>query len=222
MEKQFQPGRFATVLSDRFAALEPERQDLFKSTLSRFNRIYAFITQVCRLFDKGIHKFSVYAKFLAMQLPKGGENKVDVDDKVFLEYYRLEKDFEGGITLESTPEGFRPITGEAGRKEKKRDPLTVIIDKINEKYGTNFTEMDKVLLQMENDYAAQDKWHSYAKNNDRNTFMLLFEKDFPNMAAARYEQNEDFFVKLFSEPDMMQQVMKTMGPILYERLRNAT
>ena len=22
--------------------------------------------------------------------------------------------------------------------------------------------MDKVLLQMENDYAAQDKWHSYA------------------------------------------------------------
>ena len=60
------------------------------------------------------------------------------------------------------------------------------------------------------------------KNNDRNTFMLLFEKDFPNMAAARYEQNEDFFVKLFSEPDMMQQVMKTMGPILYERLRNAT
>ena len=99
--------------------------------------------------------------------------------KVFLEYYRLEKDFEGGITLESTPEGFRPITGEAGRKEKKRDPLTVIIDKINEKYGTNFTEMDKVLLQMENDYAAQDRWHSYAKSNDRNTFMLLFEKDFP-------------------------------------------
>ncbi len=218
-------GRLQGVLRpalDRFAALEPERQDLFKSTLSRFNRIYAFITQVCRLFDKEIHKFSVYAKFLAMQLPKGGENKVDVDDKVFLEYYRLEKDFEGGITLESTPEGFRPITGEAGRKEKKRDPLTVIIDKINEKYGTNFTEMDKVLLQMENDYAAQDRWHSYAKNNDRNTFMLLFEKDFPNMAAARYEQNEDFFVKLFSEPDMMQQVMKTMGPILYERLRNAT
>ena len=205
---------------DRFAALEPERQDLFKSTLSRFNRIYAFITQVCRLFDKEIHKFSVYAKFLAMQLPKGGENKVDVDDKVFLEYYRLEKDFEGGITLESTPEGFRPITGEAGRKEKKRDPLTVIIDKINEKYGTNFTEMDKVLLQMENDYAAQDKWNSYAKNNDRNTFMLLFEKDFPNMAAARYEQNEDFFVKMFSDPDMMRQVMETVGTVLYERLRS--
>ena len=104
---------------DRFEALEPERQDLFKSTLARFNRIYAFITQVCRLFDKEIHKFSVYAKFLYTMLPKGGQDKVYVDDKVLLEYYRLEKDFEGSIHLESTPEGFRPITGEAGRKEKE-------------------------------------------------------------------------------------------------------
>ena len=205
---------------DRFEALETEKQELFKSTLARFNRIYAFITQVCRLFDKEIHKFSVYAKFLYTMLPKGGRDKVYVDDKVLLEYYRLEKDFEGGIQLESTPEGFRPITGEAGRREKQRDPLTVIIDKINEKYGTNFTEMDKVLLQMENDYAAQDKWHSYAQNNDRKTFMLLFEKDFPNMAAARYEQNDSFFVKLFSDPDMMRQVMETVGAVLYERLRN--
>ena len=204
---------------DRFEALEEEKQELFKSTLARFNRIYAFITQVCRLFDKEIHKFSVYAKFLYTMLPKGGRDKVYVDDKVLLEYYRLEKDFEGGIQLESTPDGFRPITGEAGRREKQRDPLTVIIDKINEKYGTNFTEMDKVLLQMENDYAAQDKWHSYAQNNDRKTFMLLFEKDFPNMAAARYEQNDSFFVKLFSDPDMMRQVMETVGAVLYERLK---
>ena len=215
-------GRLESTLRpalDRFSALEEEKQDLFKSTLARFNRIYAFITQVCRLFDRDIHKFSVYAKFLASLLPKGGHEPVQVDDKVLLEYYRLEKDFEGAIELTSTEEGFRPITGEAGRKEQKRDPLTVIIEKINEQYGTSFTELDKVLLQLENDYAAQDKWHSYAQNNDRKTFMLLFEKDFPNMAAARYEQNEGFFVKMFSEPDMMRQVMETVGAVLYERLR---
>ena len=204
---------------DRYIALSDEKKDLFKSTLARFNRIYAFITQVCRLFDKPLHKFSVYAKFLAMQLPKDDIEKVDVDDKVLLEYYRLEKSFDGAIELESTEEGFMPITGEAGRREKKKDPLTILIDKINKRYGTNFTEMDKVLVQMENDYAAQDKWQSYAKNNDRKTFMLLFEKDFPNMAAQRYEQNDDFFVRMFSDPDMMRQVMETVGSVLYERLR---
>ena len=204
---------------DRYYELEPERQDMFKSTLQRFNRIYSFVTQVCRLFDKEIHKFSVYARFLSMQLPKGHGEHVDVDDKVLLEYYRLEKDFDGAIELESAEGGFVPITGEAGRREQKKDPLTVLIDKINERYGTNFTEMDKVLVQMENDYAAQSKWQSYARNNDRKTFMLLFEKDFPNMAAQRYEQNDDFFVRLFSDPELMKQVMETVGSVLYQRLR---
>ncbi len=213
LQSQIQPAL------DRFKVLPAEKRDLFKSTLARFNRIYAFVTQVCRLFDKDIHKFSVYAKFLYMQLPKGGDEIVNVDDKVLLEYYRLEKDFEGSIELEPTEGGFKPITGEAGRREKKKDPLTIIIDKINEKYGTTFTEMDKVLLQIENDYAAQDKWKSYAHNNDFQTFMLLFARDFPETAASRYEQNESFFVKMFSDPEMMQQVMDTIGGVLYERLR---
>lgn len=204
---------------DRFDVLEPEKKDMFKSTLSRFNRIYSFITQVCRLFDKDIHKFSIYAKFLSIMLPKGGSEKVYIDDKVLLEYYKLEKDFDGSIQLEPTSEGFTPITGEAGRREKQKDPLTIIIDKINEKYGTSFTEMDKVLLQIENDYAVQDKWKSYAQNNDFKTFMLLFAKDFPEMAAARYEQNEDFFIKMFSDPVMMQQVMESIGNVVYERLK---
>lgn len=153
-----------------------------------------------------------------MQLPKGKGPVINLDDKVLLEYYRLEKSFDGAIKLTPTEEGFKPITGEAGRKEKKKDPLIVIIDKINKKYGTYFTEMDKVLLQIENDYAIQDKLQSYARNNDYKTFKLLFDKDFPEMAANRYEQNEEFFVKLFSEPDMMSQIMDTLGYVLYERL----
>ena len=204
---------------DRYEALQEDQRDLFKSTISRFNRIYAFITQVCRLFDKDIHKFSVYAKFLTTMLPKGDREKVYVDDKVLLEYYRLEKDFEGNINLEGTEEGFHSITGEAGRREKKKDSLTALIEKINEKYGTNFTEIDKVLLQLENDYAAEEKWQGYAKSNDSKTFMLLFEKDFPKMAAMRYEQNDDFFKQMFSDPDMMHQVMESMGTVLYKRLK---
>lgn len=219
-------GKLTSALKpakDRFEALEQERQGIFKSTLARFNRIYAFITQVCRLFDKDIHKFSVYAKMLYAYLPKGepGE-RINIDDKVLLEYYRLEKDFEGSIELEPTDEGYIPISGEAGHREPKKDPLTVIIDKINDKYGTQFTEMDKVLVQMENDYAAQDKWQSYAQNNDRKTFMLLFKKDFPNVAAKRYEMNEEFFVKMFSDPEMMSMVMDSVGGVLYERLKKKT
>lgn len=65
----------------------------------------------------------------------------------------------------------------------------------------------------------QEKWQSYAAGNDFKTFMLLFSKDFPEMAAARYEQNDNFFVQMFSNPEMMQQVMETIGRLVYEKLR---
>ena len=39
------------------------------------------------------------------------------------------------------------------------------------------------------------------------------------MAAERYEQNDEFFKRLFADPDMMKQVMDTVGSVLYERLR---
>ena len=203
---------------DRFDTLQDDEKDLFKSTLARFNRIYAFVTQICRLFDRDIHAFSRYARFLARLLPKDGRATVDVDDKVLLEYYRLEQQAEQRIALTGDVQGFRPVTGDAGRREKKKDPLTVIIDRINEKHGTNFTEMDKVLLQIENDYATDSKWQGYAQHSDVNTFMMLFNKHFPDMVAARFEENNAFFGTLLNDPDILKQTMHTMGTIIYRRL----
>lgn len=223
-QKSNDMGRLQSKITpalQRYNDLNQEKRDLFKSTLARFNRIYAFVTQVTRMFDKDIHKFSIYAKFLLTQLPKNGVESVDLDDKILLEYYKLEKDFEGSITLEGSAEGFTPIKGETGRKEIKKDPLTLLIDKINTIFGTQFTEMDKVLMQIENDYASEEQWQSYAANNDKKTFMLLFERDFPEKAAARYEQNDQFFVKMFNEPSFMQKVIEDLGGLIYERLKKA-
>ena len=221
-QKSNDMGRLQSKITpalQRYNDLNQEKRDLFKSTLARFNRINAFVTQVTRMFDKDIHKFSIYAKFLLTQLPKNGVEPVDLDDKILLEYYKLEKDFEGSINLEGSAEGFTPIKGEAGRKEIKKDPLTVLIDKINTIFGTQCTEMDKVLMQIENDYASEEQWQSYAANNDKKTFMLLFERDFPEKAAARYEQNDQFFVKMFNEPSFMQKVIEDLGGLIYERLK---
>lgn len=41
----------------------------------------------------------------------------------------------------------------------------------------------------------------------------------PGDAAARYEQNEDFFVRMFKEPEIMGQIMQALGGVLYKRLK---
>lgn len=210
-----------TPALDRFDALEDEQKESFRSTLNRFNRMYAFVTQVCRLLDENIHKFSVYAKFLALQLPKLGTTRVNVDGKILLEYYRLEKANDGAIELEGTGGGFnKPVTGGEGHGDNEKSPLTDLIDTINKKYGTNFSESDNVLLQLENDYAAQELWQNYAKQNDFETFMRLFEKDFPDMAMKRYELNDNFFAAIFENDELLQKAIETIGRVLYQRLNN--
>lgn len=214
-------GKLAAALQpalDRFAAKDPQEQEEIKTGLGRFVRLYAFITQVCRMFDKDTHKFSVYARFLLKLIPKGKVEKIIVDDKVLLDKYKLEKDFEGSILLAENPE-LGPPKGITGGKEKKKEPLSIIIDKINQRFGTNFTEMDKVLAQLTDDFLADDRLVELAKHNPQSTFEKIFEQEFKDIAATRYEQNEEFFVRMFSDEEFMNEVIKLMLPEVYRRLR---
>lgn len=204
---------------DRFKALEREKADTFKSTLARFNRIYSFVTQVCRFFDKSLHMFSVYAKFLHKSLPSELAEKVDVEDKIMLEYYKLEKTFEGSIKLEKSEGGFNPITGETGRAEKKKDSLSELIEKINKRFGTEFSEMDKVLLQVENDCAKDSVWKDYAATSNYETFHEIFDKKFLDYVMDRFEQNNLFFVKLTEDKAMLDMVSDCICQKLYSRMK---
>ena len=58
--------------------------------------------------------------------------------------------------------------------------------------------MDKVLLQLENDYAADPKWRGYAQSNNYSTFLMLLKRNFLDKASERYEQNDEFFVRYFA------------------------
>ncbi|MDO8549464.1 MAG: type I restriction endonuclease [Ignavibacteria bacterium] len=214
-------GKLAASLQpalDRLAAKDSKEQDDIKTGLGRFVRLYAFITQVCRMFDKEMHKFSVYVKFLLKLIPKGKIDKILVDDKVLLDKYKLEKDFEGNITINENPE-ICSAKGNIGGKDKKKEPLSVIIEKINERFGTSFSEMDKILAQLTQDFMADERLVDLAKNNPQSTFERIFEQQFKDIAALRYEQNEEFFVRMFKDEEFMCEVIKLLFPEVYRKLR---
>jgi type I restriction enzyme R subunit len=82
--------------------------------------------------------------------------------------------------------------------------------------------VDKVLLeQIQNDFAADEKWKDYALNNDANTFKLLFERGFMDMAVKRYEQNDAFFVRMFNDGVFMDFMMNLMRIQIYKKLRES-
>ncbi len=223
----FQPSKILGKLQatiqpslENYSELSVEDKDVFKTGLARFCRIYAFITHVCRMFDKELHKFSIYAKFLLKFLPKDVNEKIDLDGKILLEYYKLEKDFEGSIALTPSVDGVSPIKGETGKKEKKKDPLTTLIDKINEKYHTNFTDQDKLMMQYHDRYVKDKFWQNMAKGSDEKTFIQRFEKDFINKTAiSLYEENIQMYNTMFENKEMLNFIADYLGKLVYSNLK---
>jgi type I restriction enzyme R subunit len=215
-------GKLASIIQpalDRYNAKSVEDKDEIKSSLAKFIRIYSFVTQICRMFDKDLHRFSIYAKFLSKMLPKDGKAEIILDDKILLEYYKLEKDFEGGIALEKHEGVIPPIKGGIGGKAEKKEPLSVIVKKINERFNTSFTNMDKVMMQLTDDMMTDDKLVGFAKSNDEATFAYIFEQQFKEIAANRYEQNDEFFIRMFNDENFMKFTISQLMPEIYKKMR---
>ena len=58
-----------------------------------------------------------------------------------------------------------------------------------------------------------------AKNNPQATFEKIFEQQFKDFAAVRYEQNEEFFIRMFKDEEFMNEVIKLLLPEVYRKLK---
>ena len=207
---------------ERYEALEDKQKDEFKSLIHGFNRSYSFITQICRMFDKDMQKLYVFTKYLTKLLPKNNSEKINLEDALLLEYYKLQKTAEGNITLEKT-EGVVPgIKGDAGSgsKEKEKGSLSEILDKFNKKFGTTFTEQDKVLAQLKADMMKNEQMANSAKSGDKTAFKTLYDKQFNDIAINRYEENDSFFKGLFENADKLKFIKELLLADVYNELRN--
>lgn len=211
-------SNFIKPTVDRFSEQTKENQATFKSGLQSFLRVYSFITNAERMFDIELQKFYVFAKFLSMKLPRDKE-VVHVDDKLVLEYYKLEQKFLGKIELEETEGGANPIEGGVYSKEVKKDKLSTIIDAVNTKFGTNFTEQDKILSQLVNDMIDNNELSNFGKNNNLETFKYMYQEKFEDMILDRSEQNQVFFKMLANNDEFRNDIMNNLLPLVFERIK---
>jgi len=204
----------------KYMDFSKEEQYQFKSTLQAFLRSYAFIVQVARMMDKDIQEKYIFCKYLNTVLPRKREMIDPLDDKIELEFYRLEKAYEGSIELVKEEGILEPATGHVGKKsEEDEEKLSTIIDRINEKYHTNFTNMDKVMEQITQDFVDDEQMVQYAKNNEPEEFKKIYNEEFKKKAFRRYQQNNDMFQKMMAEEGYMEDFMTSMFKHIYEKLK---
>lgn len=206
---------------DRYSTLDEDGQDEFKSATISFVRLYSFLSQIMPFQDVSLEKLYSYSRLLLAKLPKCDYAKrLQLDNEVALQYYRLQKIGEEDLVLEIRGENsLQPVT-EAGisREKETREKLSSIITLLNDKFGTEFTESDRLLFdQVENDLFQDDTLRQQAINNSPDTFQYAVEDIFPQAFVDRMGVNQDTFDRVVNNRDLVSAVVKYLAQNLYDR-----
>jgi len=209
---------------DRFRAIEKDdEKDEFKKSLRTWTNLYSFLAQIMPFTEPDFEKFYAYAKLLQTKLPKKDLSEtLRLDDEVALEYYRLQKIADGSIELKKDETGELDGLTEAGIKRAKEEKavLSEIIDILNERFGTDFEQADKLFFdQIEAELVQDETLKTQAQANKIDTFKYAFEDQFLSKLIERMDQNQEIFEKIVEDKAFGGLVREWMLKKVYARLQ---
>ena len=195
----------------------------FRRLIRAFVKWYNYISQIVRMFDKDLHKEYLFCSYLSKLIPAEPATPWDLENRVKLEYYRLEKTFEGSIALEEKPVALEPPkTKKAVTMNTKKDPLDVVIDTINETYKGAFTDADRVMFgTLYKKLRVDKKLQKAAKADGQQIFAKnIFPKIFDQIAQESYIESTETYTRLFEDTARYRAIEAAFAKILYQDLRN--
>lgn len=211
---------------ERYNDLDSAQRHAFRDLLKKFNRMYSYVTSLVRINDRELYEEFLFTSHLIKLIPGDPKITIDITEKIKLEYASLEEQFKGSIILEKKDVAEVKPSNDSGTRErnKKKDTLQSIIDKVNDRFSGNFTDGDRVIIegiyQMFMTDADVKKFRKYAKDNNPEMFVKsLFPDKFQAIVTKCYLENNDSFQKLFNDPEFYNKVMEAMAKELYKALR---
>lgn len=194
----------ANPVAKKWQAEAEEDQVDYKSKARDFVKLYSFISQLVPLRDAGLEKLFVFLRFLLPLLPaKKGENPLEVLGMVDMEKLAVRKKDTKDIGLKRGEEKVDPLNygGGATLTEEEREALSTIIEDLNTRFNTSFSEDEiMVIKQLEKKISEDEALQQQLKNGSRNAI----EATFRQVAEDAFEDlvNDNFkFYKKVSEDD---------------------
>ncbi len=217
-------GRMTSVLkpvADRYNQLTSDARYQFRRLCRNLKKWYGYISQVVRMFDADLHREYVFVSYLLGLIPAEATAMIDLEGKLQLEYYKLQKTFEGAIELEEATGVYQPASAKGAVKPEEKQPLDEIIEKINEQYRGQFTDADRVLVDaLRARLLADKKLQAMAQSSGPQIFReSIFPKAFGTAAQDSYMEATDTYTSLFEDQVKYNAIMNALGAIIYRDMR---
>ena len=210
---------------DRFAALAAPEQEEFRKKLQAFVNLYAFLTQVMGFIDQDLEERYTFGRFLLTKLPRSDKDaRLDLDGDVRLRYYRLQRTVnqsEIGLDKGTGGELSGPTEVGTGVVKDEKAPLSEIIEILNDRFGTNFTEADRLFFeQVKEEAKADGDVRQKATANTFDNFSLAMRQKISDLMVERMEQNQAIVTKYLDQKDFQDIAFRELVKAIYQDIRS--
>ena len=217
IEECLQPAR------DRFHVLDEDGQNEFRDRLSAFVNLYSFLSQIIPYGDSELERLASFGRLLLPSLQPARDGPVDLGDDVTLEYYRLEHVqthaafFEDQEVYVTSPSAVG-----TGSPEEEKAPLSEIIERLNERFGTNFTDEDRLFFEQVKERALRDEdVRQIAVANPFDKFSLGIRDRVKKLMVERTGENDALVTRYLSDAEFQEIAFAVLAREIFQAVEAA-
>jgi len=207
----------------RFSDREEAEQEEFRGQLTAYRNLYAFLSQIIPYQDSELEKFYAFVRNLLSKLPPPGDGQAfALDDEVALRYFRLQQMTEGSIDLgggDAPPLKGPTDVGTGGARDEPV-PLSSLVEKLNERFGTDFAEADQLFFdQITASAEANERIVEAARANNLPNFSAFLKRMLDELFIDRMENNEDIFSRVMQDREFRSAAHEHLAEEIFRRVR---
>jgi len=207
---------------DRFKQLSDEQQAAFTDRVGAFVNLYAFLSQIIPYADTELEQLSAFCRALLPYLRANRQREtVRLGDAVELEYYRLQQVSSGASQLGDDEDALvvGPSAVGTGTPDEPTAPLAEIIQQLNDRFGTTFTEADRLFFeQIERDSVGVDYVRRIALANNFEKFDLGIRDEIRRVIIDRMAENDAIATRCLKDPEFEEIVFSRLLRRIYETI----
>jgi len=218
MQRHLQPA------VDRFKAIaDEEKRQEFRDKLNSYVKLYSFLSQIIPYADADLEKLYSFGRLLLPHLPLDHDSGViKVGEEVALHYYRLERIFSGVIKISEGKEQYVKSPTDVGTAKAKDEkaPLSEIIQVLNERFGTQFDDEDRLFFQQIKEKAGKNQQViQTALANPLDKFELGIRKLLEDFMIERMADNDKIVTRYMSDREFEGVAFPILARTIFEAIR---
>lgn len=208
---------------DRYKAMDDEeKRSEFRGKLQGYVNLYSFLSQIMPYVDPTLEMLYSYGRFLLPHLPLDRDSeRVKLSDEIGLQYYRLQRIYSGEITLrEGEPEGVKsPTDVGTGKAKDEKAPLSEIIKVLNDRFGTEFTDEDRLFFEQIQEKAKHsEKVVKLRQANPFDKFQLGLRQMIEELMIQRMSDNDKIVTRYMDDKEFGDAAFGVLSKAIYDSI----